>query len=151
MTAGCGTIQAQTQALHRVFLQANEHVTGERWRRGRGDGYTNAELACLVDQIEQVCASEWITSGENQLRHWVAKFSNLAQERDTLIESKLHGVRRRNRFGAAVAACQCTCPCDFPVNVHRRSRVISWSVVAGGAMMGECLSLHACRMAFLIP
>jgi hypothetical protein len=106
----------------------------------------NAESARLIDQIEQVRAGERVAAGENQLRRRVAEFSNLTQERDTLIKSKLHGVRDWRRFGAAVAARQCARSCDFPVDVHRGLRVISPGRSRGGAVNRDHWNRHGFRI-----
>jgi len=98
---------------------------------------TKAMAIDLRDQIEQIGASERIAARENQLRPWLTKFPNLAQERNSLTEAELKWIRGRHCFGAAVAASQRARSGGFPVNVDRRPSVISRRVAGGGTVNGE--------------
>ena len=125
---GSGAVEAQPQAFHLVFLEPHQHVARERLAGGGSDGDADAELVSLVDEIVEILAGQRIAAGENQLRHGVAESRDLAQELHAFLERELVGVGLGHRLGAAMAAGQRASLRHFPVDVHRRPRVIAGRV-----------------------
>ena len=128
---GGGTIQAESQALDRMFFEANQRLAGERGRSGRRDGDSDAKRVGFVDQFVQVSARERIASRQNQLRQRIAELPDLAQKYDAFIEGEFHGMGIRRGFRAAVTACQSACLGYFPINIDRSPRVIPGRVMKG--------------------
>lgn len=120
------------QPLALVGRQRLQDFSDERRCSRRGNGNATSQASHRLDQLVKIVPRQQIASRQNQLRKRIAKFKDLAQEGLAFLECQLIWVSRRDRLGAAMPARQRAGLRHFPINVHRRLRVIAQFVVRNG-------------------